>query len=140
VYEEANLHIQPLVPQTTYLSAWDHTEAKLQGIRWQPNIEQEPLPILVVTYHREENIHLSLMYLAQADGTPQPSSEVKGLVLLTEEEIHRLCREPVTLEEYLGWRGQAILNDDFDTKLLLEPFAQLRLLSRILSLQSASNR
>ena len=26
VYEEANLHIQPLVPQTTYVSDWDHKE------------------------------------------------------------------------------------------------------------------
>src|SRR4030095_14341858 len=94
VYEEANVPIQPLLSQTTYLSDWDHME-ELQEIQWQQKIEQEPVPILVVTYCREENIHLSLMYLAYTQGFPIPSSEVKGLLLLKEEEIHRLCHEPM---------------------------------------------
>jgi hypothetical protein len=85
-----------------------------------------------------EQVHLSLMYLAQAEGIPTPSSEVKGLLLLREEDIHRLYRESVTLEQYLHWGGRAILNAKFDTSLFLEPFAQLRLLSRILSIQSLS--
>jgi hypothetical protein len=75
------------------------------------------------------------MYLAQAEGIPTPSAEVKGLLLLEKEEVHSLCREPLTLEEYLARGGRGILNADFDTKLLLEPFAQLRLLSRLLNVQ-----
>ena len=78
----------------------------------------------------------SIMYLAHAEGVPTPSSEVKGLLWLEKEEIHSLCREPLTLEQYLGRGGKAILKDEFDTRLVLEPFAQLRLLSRILSVQS----
>lgn len=131
VYEEANLHIKPLLTQTTYLSYWDQIE-ELQEIQWQKSIEQEPSPVLVVLYHREESTHLSLMFLVEAEGTPTPSSEVKGLLLLTEQEIHRLCKEPLTLTEYLNEGGQAILNAEFDKSLVLEPFAQLRLLSRIL--------
>jgi hypothetical protein len=95
VYEEASLYIELLLPQTTYLSDWDNMEAELQELQWQQNIEQEPTPILVVTYCREDQMHLSLMYLAQAEGLPKPSSEVKGLLLLNETEIHSLCREPV---------------------------------------------
>jgi 8-oxo-dGTP pyrophosphatase MutT (NUDIX family) len=133
VYEEANLQIRPRLPQTTYLSDWDHIETGLQAIQWRHEIEQEPSPILVVTYHREEKTSLSLMYLAQAEGLPTPSSEVKGLLLLRQEEIHALCQEPLTLEQYLNRGGKAILKDDFDTRLILEPFAQLRLLSKILA-------
>lgn len=136
VYEEANLHIRPLGLQMTYAADWDHIEKALQEIQWQICIEQEPGPILVVTYHRENSMHLSLMYLTQAEGLPKPSSEVKGLLLLTEEEIHLLCREPVTLEQYLRRGGRAILNAEFDAGRVLEPFVQLRLLSKILRLKS----
>jgi len=139
VYEETNLQIKPLLPQTTYLCDWDHIEAELQEIQWQHKFEQEPIPILVVTYRREDKIFLSVMYLAHTEGLPVPSSEVKGLLLLKKEEVHRLCQEPLTLEQYLSRGGKAILKDEFDTRLLLEPFAQLRLLSRILSVQSEIN-
>jgi len=105
-------------------------------VQWQAKVEHEPNPILVVTYCRENEMLLSLMYLAHAEGFPAPSSEVKGLLLLTQEEIHRLCQESLTLEQYLIQGGKAILNAAFDRSLLLEPFAQLRLLSRILSIQS----
>lgn len=135
VYEEASLHIRPLGLQMTYAADWDHIEKALQEIQWQICIEQEPGPILVVTYHRENSMHLSVMYLTQAEGLPNPSSEVKGLLLLTQQEIHRLCQESLTLGEYLNRGGRAILNAEFDTTLVLEPFAQLRLLSRILGLQ-----
>jgi hypothetical protein len=134
-YEEAGLHIKPRVPQTTYQADWDHLETELHEIRWQHQMEQEPVPILVITACRENSISLSLMYLAQAEGVPCPSSEVKGILLLKKEEVHRLCQEPTTLEQYLNRGGKAILKADFDRKLLLEPFAQLRLLSKILNVQ-----
>jgi len=136
VYEETHLQIRPLTPLTTYLSDWDHIETELEEIRWQHETEGEPIPILVVTYRREDQISLSLMYLAHAEGLPRPSSEVKGLLLLEKEEIHHLCQEPLTLEQYLSRGGKAILNGEFDPGLVLEPFAQLRLLSRILSIPS----
>jgi hypothetical protein len=133
VREESNLQIKPLPPQTTYLCDWDHIDAELQEMQWRHKIEQEPTPMLVITYRREEKTHLSIMYLAHADGIPTPSCEVKGLLLLEKEEIHRLCREPLSLEGFLARGGRAMLNAKFDTKLLLEPFAQLRLLSRLLN-------
>lgn len=135
VYEEAKLRIEPLPAQTTYLSDGDHLEAELQEVHWPRKHQQGPAPLLVVVYHRADKISLSLMYLAHAEGLPTPSSEVKGILLLNPEEIHRLCRQPVTLEQYLDRGGKAVLNAEFSPKLLLEPFAQLRLLSRILSLQ-----
>jgi len=136
VYEEANLQIKPLTPQITYLSDGDCIEKELQEIQWRTKIEQESNPLLVVAYRKEGGTSLSLMYLAQADGLPTPSSEIKGLLLLEEENVHSLCREPHTLKQYLKSGGRAILNDEFDMNLVLEPFAQLRLLSRMLKVQS----
>ena len=135
VYEEASLKIESLSPQKIYVADWDRLETELQEIQWRHETEQEPVPLLVVTYRRENVTSLSLMYLAHAEGFPRPSSEVKGILLPGKEEIHRLCQEPMTLEQYLSRGGRAILNAEFDTKLLLEPFAQLRLLYRILSVQ-----
>jgi hypothetical protein len=139
VFEETNLSIQALTPPTTYLCDWDYLERELQGIQWQHETEKEPIPFLVVTYRRDEKTALSLMYLAHAEGIPTPSSEVKGLLLLEEAEIHRLCREAITLKQYLDSGGKAILTDEFNTGLVLEPFAQLRLLSRILNVQAETN-
>jgi hypothetical protein len=136
VYEEANLEIKPLVPKTTYLADGDHIERQLQEIRWQHPTAKECNPVLAVAYRREDRIALSLMYLAEADGLPAPSSEIKGLLLLEKENIHRLCGEQYTLEQYLSGGGKAILKAEFDRTLVLEPFTQLRLLSRILTIQS----
>jgi ADP-ribose pyrophosphatase YjhB (NUDIX family) len=136
VYEETSLQVKPLLPQTTYLSDGDHIERELKEIPWQHKIKQEPIPLLVVAYHREDKPSLSLMYLADAEELPIPSSEIKGLLLLKKENIYDLCEELLTLEQYLGNGGKAILKDEFDTRLVLEPFAQLRLLSRILRMQT----
>ncbi len=136
VYEETHLHIKPLIPPTTFWFDGDQIEMELKRIRWQHPTDQENVPLLVVAYRREGEILLSLMYLAQARGVPIPSSEVKGLLLLGKENIHRLCQEPLTLEEYLNSGGKAILKGEFDMSLVLEPFIQLRLFSRILNAQS----
>ena len=136
VFEEANLQIAPLLPRTSYVSDWDHTDEDLQEIQWQNKIEPEPVPLLVVTYSRDADTHFSLMYLAHADGLPEASSEVKGLLLVTKEEVHLLCQESLTLHQYLSRGDKAIMDGEFDPKLVLEPFAQLRLLSRLLSIQS----
>jgi hypothetical protein len=138
VYEESRLRVRPHSPQRTYLSDGDQNDSELHEIRWDTRSENEPDPILVVAYRRTENILLSMMYLAQTNESPRPSSEVKGLLLLREEDIHDLCRTPVTLEQYLSKGGKAILSAQFDTELVLEPFTQLRLLSEILRRNNSS--
>ena len=134
VYEETGLCVEPTHPGITYLADGDHLETELQKIQWDQLKEGEYDPCLVVTYPRMGETLLSLMYFVEAGGFPTPSSEVKGLLLFREQEIHRLCREQCTLEQFLQQGGRAILKAEFDGKLLLEPFAQLRLLSRILSI------
>lgn len=139
VLEETNLQIKPRFPRSTYWYDGDHLNAEPSRIEWPHAIDHEPAPFLVVAYHRDALTTLSLMYFADAKAIPVPSSEVKGLVLLTETEIHRLCQESITLQEFVETGGKAILNGDFDTSRILEPFAQLRLLSRILRSQPERN-
>lgn len=133
VQEETGLCLSPLTPATTYLlSDGDQINTELERIEWQRETGQEYKPLLVVAYRRDEEIVLSVMYQAQTEGYPAPSSEVEGLIFLKKEELHRICQEPTTLEQYLESGGKALLNHDFDKGLILEPFTQPRLLSRIL--------
>ena len=133
VYEETSMQLRPITPATTFLLPdGDDVNTGLEKILWQHETDQEPAPMLVVAYRREGNIMLSLMYLAQADRLPIPSSEVKGLLLLDKKDIHRLCREPITLGQYLKNGGKALLNYEYDRGLVLEPFIQLQLLSRMI--------
>jgi ADP-ribose pyrophosphatase YjhB (NUDIX family) len=140
VYEEANLHILPVSPQATYLSMWVQRESDLQETDWHSKTDHEPSPLLVVRYCTESDTHLSLMYLACTEGSPTPSSEVKGLLFLNRNNIHQLCNESLTLEQYLDRGGKAMLNADFNVELVLEPFAQLRLLDKILYRQPEISR
>jgi hypothetical protein len=137
VYEETNMQIQPISPPKTYLLPdGDDIEAELEEIRWQHRTDQLPAPMLVIAYRREGKMLLSLMYHAQANQPPTPLSEVKGLLLLERRNIHRLCQESLTLEQYLSSGGKALMNYEYDRNLILEPFIQLRLLSRILTGES----
>lgn len=61
-----------------------------------------------------------------------PAAEVKGILLLERDDILRLCRERVTLGEYLDAGGRAILQAELDRERILEPFIQLRLFARLL--------
>ncbi len=72
------------------------------------------------------------MYLAEAHTLPTPAHEAKGILLLNRADIQRLCREPLTLDQYIHAGGVALLKDAFDTSLYLEPFIQLRLFAQIL--------
>jgi hypothetical protein len=132
VLEEAALKITPIDSSNTYLADGDQAYPDLMEIDWHDLSDPEHTPLLVVSYHRDGKERLSLMYLARAQGVPRPSAEVKGLLLLKPEDIAVLCNQAVTLEEYLEGGGQAILNGSFDKNMILEPFIQLRLLSKIL--------
>ena len=119
-------------PTATYLANGDDTEPQPQKIIWAGEGHKECIPFLAVQYFRENQPILSLMYLAETGESPRPSSEVKGLLLMRERDIHQICEEQITLKQYLDEGGQAILDGPFDNNLLLYPFLQVRLLSWLL--------
>lgn len=130
--EEAGIKIKLAAPTATYLANGDDTEPQPQKIIWAGEGHKECIPFLAVQYFRENQPILSLMYLAETGESPRPSSEVKGLLLMRERDIHQICEEQITLKQYLDEGGQAILDGPFDNNLLLYPFLQVRLLSWLL--------
>jgi len=138
VKEETSLSATPINPTLSYMANGDDSDLQLNPIKWHPTPQEKPLPLVVVTYEREQTKSASVMYLAQSKKLPEPSAEVKGLVLLREQDIHDLSQKPQTLKDYLNNVGQAILKHDFDTSLRLEPFTQLRLLSKLLHFEAFS--
>ncbi len=133
VTEEANVQIRPVISAKTYLVSAEDITLDIQEIPWEQETDGNIKPILVVAYHLECETALSLMYLAQSDEKPTPSAEVKGILLLDPESIDQICRESITLGQYLQRGGKAIFNELFDRERTLEPFIQLRILSRLFS-------
>jgi hypothetical protein len=134
VYEEAAVRIQPLSPPATYWFDADCGDTDLQTISW-PGVDSSPVaPLLVVSAQQTVGTHLSLMYLAQAVERPTPSTEIRGLLFLRPDEVHRIVHQSLSLGAYLGAGGAAMLLERLDEDAILEPFLQLRALSRILQI------
>jgi len=78
----------------------------------------------------------SVYYLARADGTPQPGSETRGLLLLTRDDVCELASREMTLGDYLAEGKPAILRDDLPPLPLTLPLKPTgpRLLARVLQL------
>lgn len=123
VFEEAQVEIVPFNPNTTfYLSEWNEEPTKV-------NVDEPVVPILI---KGNEESSYSIMYLSNALTLPAPSSESKGLLLLTPENVQLICRKKITLSDYQKMDGVSILKKEIDMNLILQPFPQLLFLSRLL--------
>ncbi|HWI60463.1 MAG TPA: NUDIX domain-containing protein [Symbiobacteriaceae bacterium] len=91
--------------------------------------EPGPRPLLVLP----RDTGVTVMFLARAEGAPQPCSEVQGLLLLSREEILALCAQPTTLQAFLDAGGQAWMRRPYPPEMILEPVLQCRLLARLLA-------
>jgi hypothetical protein len=74
------------------------------------------------------------MYLARAAERPTPSTEIRGLLFLRPDHVHRIVQQSLSLGAYLAAGGNAMLLDRLDEGAILEPFLQLRALSQILQI------
>jgi ADP-ribose pyrophosphatase YjhB (NUDIX family) len=132
VFEESGMRISPLAPSMTFScpKTTQDSEITLEPIIGYQNSNQEPRP-LIIGHH--DTVHsLTAMYLAQSDDEPVPSMETKALILLSRNDVFRLCKQTVTLEEFESAGGKVLYKHQLDTKLPLRPFAQLIMLSMIL--------
>ena len=133
--EEANIQISLIIPENTYFFSAETQEADLQEVQWEQIKLPGPKPLLMVGYRTDHDLSLSLMYLAESDENPTPSAEVKGILLLDPGSIIQICESSMTLDQYLKQGGKAIFTEQFDRNRTLEPFLQLRILSRLLKAQ-----
>lgn len=125
-WEEASLRIAPVRPPATY----GHEAAadpELVPEVWQ---ERGTPPILVG--RRRDSERTTPVFLAQSQDFPLPASETKALLLLSPDDIARLVSSKLTLGQYLGSGGKAVLRDRLSHDMILEPFPHLRLLDRLL--------
>ena len=107
---------------TFYMSEWGNNPSIIR-------LDEEIAPILVKGNEQES---LSIMYLAYSENEPNPSSETKGLLLLTPEDIHLICNNKITLNDFIKQNGKAIIKGNINRDLFLTPFPQLLFLSKLL--------
>ena len=132
VFEESHMKITPLVPSMTFQCPKTtlDTEIILEPIENYRAPEEQPCPLII---GRHDTIHsVTAMFLATSDDDPIPSMETQALMLLTRNDVLRLCTETITLEEYQSSGGKVLFGQQVNSKLPLKPFGQLVMLSMIL--------
>lgn len=124
VYEEAQVEINPFNPNTTYyLSEWNEEPTKVK-------VTESIAPILI---KGNEESSYTLMYLSNTLTLPTPSSESKGLLLLSPEKVQLICQKKISLSDYQKLDGISTLKSEINTNLILQPFPQILFLSRLLN-------
>jgi 8-oxo-dGTP pyrophosphatase MutT (NUDIX family) len=135
VLEEAGLRISPRTPPCTYwLQIRDDApdqEALIDG-GW-PHQPSTPVPLLIARGRPGLSDRLSAMYLATAEGAPEPLHEAHGLLFLSPAEVVAVLHRRVTLGQYLRSGGHAILRPGLPHGLPLLPHLQLRVLAMLLN-------
>lgn len=126
--EETDLEIEPLDPPGTFFYHRTDAEPRFEPHAWP----EHPAPLLLLPRDRSEHAPVNLMYLARGTGTPRPSSETKGLLLLTPAEVQLLCREKLTLRQFRALGGMVAIQHPMNEDLPLVPALQLQLLARLL--------
>lgn len=123
VKEEASIDITILnSPTTYYKESWNAQSKKIK-------VENQVNPILIIDSPDE---NLSIMYMGHSENEPNPSSETKGLLLLSVSDIRLICSKEITLNDYIKQGGIAIFKEKMDKELILQPFPQLMFLSELL--------
>lgn len=124
VFEEAQVEITPFNPNTTYyLSEWNDEPTKVK-------IDEPIKPILI---KGSEESYYTVMYFSNTLTRPTPSSESKGLLLLSPAKVQLICQKNISLSEFQNLGGVSILKSEIDKNLILQPFPQLKFLSRLLN-------
>jgi len=127
VFEESSLLINPVETSAMVMINLDVEEP----VRIE--VKNELLPLLLM--ERPDEFY-SVMYLSHAINNPKLSSETKGLIFLTPNQVHQICDSRITLRDYLNNDGLVMLRTDINEELVLEPFPQLRFLSFLLKQES----
>lgn len=123
VFEEASMKITPInSPITYHIIEWGNKPSIIR-------LGEEIAPILVKGNEQES---LSIMYLFYSENEPNPSSETNGLLLLNPDDVHFICNNKITLNDFIKQNGKAILKGNINRDLFLTPFPQLLFLSKLL--------
>lgn len=122
VFEEASVHINPVSSKVTfYLKEWDDNPNEVQII-------DDISPVLIKGIEPS----FTVMYLSYTNTQPHPTSESHGLLMLSPNDVHRICNNEFTLNDFQKQDGLFIIKKKIDRNLVLQPFPQLLFLSKLL--------
>lgn len=122
VFEESSMEIKLVSsPITFFKREWNDTATKIQS-------KEGVAQILI---KGSDPTASTAMYLACSNTAPVPSSETTGLLLLSREDISNICKQRITLEQFIEQGGKAMFSQKINFKLPLEPFPQLLFLAEL---------
>jgi hypothetical protein len=122
VFEESSMIIKLVnSPITFFKNDWNESAVKIQS-------SEDIAPILI---KGTDQTAPTTMYLAFSNTAPVPSSETCGLLLLSSKDISLICKHKITLEEFIEQGGKALISQEINLGLNLEPFPQLLFLAEL---------
>lgn len=132
VFEESRMRIAHCTPLMTFEcphKALD-TDIVLEPVRDDHAYGDGARPLIV---GRPDVIQrVTAMFVATSDDAPVPNMETHALILLTRQDVLRICSEALTLEAFQAAGGTVLLARPVDPHWLLKPLGQLLMLARII--------
>lgn len=126
--EEAKIRLSPIKPPVTLRLSCFHHKMQYTPFNWE---SKSPPPFLV---SGEKGTPITFLYLAETNDMPSPSSETKGIVLLTRQEIWQISNNTITLRRFLNSGGILITSEDFDLDVPLRPGWHMRAFNDLMQL------
>ena len=124
IKEEASITVTPVnSPITYYTESWDK-----EPILINQNLKEDISPIII---KGKENGPLSILYFAYSDEEPIPDFETHGILFLNLEDIDLICKELITIGDFLKNGGKAIFQKELRKDVILKPGVHLRFLSML---------
>lgn len=127
--EEASINVTPVnSPITYYTKSW-HEKPVLMNQSFREDIH----PIII---KGEKNGPLSILYFAYTDEEPIPDSETHGILFLRLEDIDLICKESISIGDFLKSGGKAVFQKELRKDVILKPGAHLHFLSLLVEKHS----
>lgn len=124
IKEEASIDVTLAnSPITYYLDLWYGEPGIIEQ-----NFKTDKSPIIITG---PQDGPLSILYFAYSDQEPVPDSETHGIIFLKKEDIDLICKEQITIDDFLKSGGKALFQKELRRDVILRPGVHLRFLSTL---------
>lgn len=125
VKEETALDIKFFSSPITYIMRAPTDDYEKEKVKFDDIVN----PVLI---RRGTDNKLSLMYFAYGDGEISPSMETQGILMLTPEDIRKICKRSITLDTFINQGGKALFAETLPGDYIIKPAIQLQFLNNLL--------
>lgn len=124
IQEEVSINVTLVnSPITYYLDSWNGEPSIIEQ-----NFKTDKSPIIITG---SQDGPLSILYFAYSDQEPVPDSETHGILFLKKEDIDLICKEKITIDDFLKSGGKALFQKELRRDVILRPGVHLRFLSTL---------